>query len=186
MSKKVTSSSSSSTGSSSSSYTVKSTKISIKSSSSSYLDDFSRSHPSLKFDRSLALTSMDDEMAKIRSEMMHIMPLSRMGAADDLIRLDSKSISKYIDDIDKDKYRFNFDVSDCSHETIDVKAIGNKIEVHAKKTSKSGGVEKTEEYTRSYELPSASIDSNKLTSNFYKDGILSVELPVSALALLDI
>lgn len=127
------------------------------------------------------LTSkMDEEFDKVRKEFFHLSILEKAGSGKDLIKLDSKSIMEFIDDKDKDKVKFNFDVDEFESESISVKAVGNKVEVHAKKKSRKGDQEQAEEFSRSYELPTGvPLDAEKITSSFYKDGVLTVELPVA-------
>nr|UQK61709.1 small heat shock protein [Eunice torquata] len=123
---------------------------------------------------------MDEEMTKLRKEMC-LAPLERSGGEGQIVKLDNTSILDYLDKGDKNTYKFNFDVHDMKSESVTVKADGNKIEVHAKKTSKKGdGDEQVEEYSRTYELPGG-VDPGKVTSSFYKDGILTVALPVGEL-----
>ena len=74
--------------------------------------------------------------------------------------------------------RFNFDVREFQSESVVVKSDGNKVEVHAKKTVKQGDEEKTEEYQRTYEMPSE-VDVKALTTSLNKDAhTFTVELPV--------
>jgi len=65
-------------------------------------------------------------------------------------------------------------------ESISVKTVGNKIEVHAQKKSKRGDEERSEEFSRVYELPtSQEVDPAHVTSSIYQDGVLTIELPVA-------
>lgn len=123
---------------------------------------------------------MDAEMDRVKKEFFHLSSLERIGSSDQTIKLDSSSINKYIDDAHKDKLKFNFDVDEFESESLSVKTVGNKVEVHGKKKSIKGGEEKNEEFSRAYELPTQqAIDPSHVTSSFYKDGVLTVELPVS-------
>ena len=54
------------------------------------------------------------------------------------------------------------------------------LQVHASKKSKKGDEERSEEFSRVYELPtSKDVDPNKVTSSIYQDGVLTIELPVA-------
>jgi HSP20 family molecular chaperone IbpA len=50
--------------------------------------------------------------------------------------------------------------------------------VHATKKSKKGDEERSEEYSRVYELPN-DLDPSHVSSSIYKDGVLTIELPVT-------
>ena len=52
------------------------------------------------------------------------------------------------------------------------------LQIHAKKKSKKGDEERSEEFSRVYELPNE-LDPSHVTSSIYKDGVLTIELPVS-------
>jgi HSP20 family molecular chaperone IbpA len=152
--------------------------VSIRSSNKTFLES-SGANYGLDVDKELKMleSHMDEEMARLRKEM-HLAPLERSGGEGQIIKLDNKSILDYIDKGDKNMFKFNFDVHDMKSESVTVKATGNKIEVHAKKTSKKGDEdEQVEEYSRTYELPGG-VDPAKVTSSVYKDGVLTVALPV--------
>jgi HSP20 family molecular chaperone IbpA len=118
---------------------------------------------------------MDEQMARMRQEMRMLLPASAGGGQ--LIRLDEKQMEQYFDDSHK-RIKFDVDVQEFANETVVVKSDGNKIEVHAKKFVKKGDDEQTEEYSRTYELPSG-VDTKMVTSSLQKDGnLLTIELPV--------
>jgi len=53
-------------------------------------------------------------------------------------------------------------------------------QVHAMKKSKKGDEERSEEFSRVYEMPTENdVDPSKVTSSIYKDGVLTIELPVA-------
>nr|UQK61713.1 small heat shock protein [Flabelliderma ockeri] len=118
----------------------------------------------------------------IRQEVMNLLPLERPGSSQEIVKLDDKSITQYVDDSSGDnRVRFNFDVNEFEAETVCVKAVGNTIEVKAKRKSIKGDEEKSEEYSRTYEMPTKQeIQPATVTSSFYKDGVLTVELPADA------
>ena len=128
---------------------------------------------------------MDQTVEKARAEMFSLCKLERVGGgSSDLVKLDNKSITDFIQKGDDDHLKFNFDVNEFESESISVKADGNKIEVHGVKKTKKGDDETNEEFNRTYELPSDdAIDSSSVKSSFYKDGILTVELPFDAKAI---
>jgi len=187
-----------------SSSTSKTSSINVKSSGKSYSDylagdrgiDVSKEMDRLKL-------CLSDEMTNIHRDMFRLMPttpppLSICGSgglisssldtssgvtASDLdaalVRLDAESLRSCIDKTHGDRVKLNFDVTEYESESIHVKAVGNKIEVHAQKKSKKGDEERNEEFSRVYELPTTSIDPNNVTSSIFQDGVLTIELPVS-------
>jgi HSP20 family molecular chaperone IbpA len=50
--------------------------------------------------------------------------------------------------------------------------------VHATKKSKKGDEERSEEYSRVYELPNE-VDPSHVSSSIFKDGVLTIELPTA-------
>lgn len=188
-----------------SSATSKTSSISVKSSGKSYQDhlagdmgiDMSKEMDRLKL-------CFQDEMTNIHRDMFRLMPTtppalaicgsgglltsslqsssSNVGSSDldaALVRLDADSLRSCIDRTHGDRVKLNFDVTEYESESIHVKAVGNKIEVHAQKKSKKGDEERNEEFSRVYELPTTSIDPNNVTSSIFQDGVLTIELPVS-------
>jgi len=187
-SSKVVSSSSTSTSS-------KSSNVSIKSSGQSYKDrmagdfglDISKEMDRLKL-------KMNEEFSTVHRDMFSLKPSSPQpidapagglalggGIIDEsLVRLDADSIRSCIDKNHGDRLKLNFDVNEYESESISVKTVGNKIEVHAQKKSKKGDEERSEEFSRVYELPTANdVDPTKVMSSIYQDGVLTIELPVS-------
>ena len=127
----------------------------------------------------MGMSDSTGDFATARRDLLHLMPLTKFDSADELVKLDAKSIDQYFDTADKNLLKFNMDVDEFESESINVKVVGNKIEVHAQKKSKKGDQHKSEEYSRTYELPTSKpLDPEKLTSSFYKDGVLTIELPI--------
>ena len=158
-----------------------SSSVSIRSGNASFIEQRGQDL-GIDIDKKMAemAAKMDAEFDSVRKEFLHLSALEKVGSGADVIKLNEKSIQEYIDDKNRDKLKFNFDVDQFESKSISVKAVGNKVEVHAQKKIKSGDEEKTEEFSRSFELPSdAPLDPEKITSSFYKDGVLTVELPVS-------
>jgi len=97
-----------------------------------------------------------------------------------LVRLDADSLRSCIDKAHGDRVKLNFDINEYESESITVKTVGNKIEVNAQKKSIKGGEERSESFSRVYELPTSSdVDPSHVTSSIFQDGVLTVELPVS-------
>jgi len=140
---------------------------------------------------------MGEEMSNIHRDMFRLLPttppcstsqpsLSAGGPIDPaelsaaLVRLDADSLRSCIDKAHGDRVKLNFDVTEYESESISVKTVGNKIEVHAQKKSVKGDEERSESFSRVYELPTSSdVDPSHVTSSIFEDGVLTVELPVS-------
>lgn len=128
--------------------------------------------------------SMDEAVKKAREEMFSLTKLESGGK--DIVKLDNNSIMSFVDKADSDRLKFNFDVDEFESESIVVNAVGNQIEVHGKKKVRKGEDETSEEFSRTYEMPSQqAIDAGSVTTSFFKDGILTVELPFDAKAIED-
>lgn len=128
--------------------------------------------------------SMDEAVKKAREEFS--LTKLTIGTGTDIVRLDSNSVMNFVDKADNDKLKFNFDVDEFESESISVKAVGNQIEVHGKKKVRKGEDETNEEFSRTYEMPSQqAIDAGSVKTSFFKDGILTVELPFDAKAIED-
>lgn len=171
---------------STSSVTTSSSKnIAIKSSDDKFSDVFSRDFGvDVRKEMEKMQLNMDDAVQKARSEMFSLMKLEKAGTGTDLVKLDNTSVLNFLDKSHNDRLKFNFDVDEFESETISVKANGNQIEVHGVKKSRKGEDETSEEFSRTYEMPTQdALDPAKVTSSFYKDGILTVELPFSAKAV---
>ena len=123
---------------------------------------------------------MQAEMDQLKAEACCLLPLAKPGSNNSIVKLSDANLMDFLDKSQDDKFKFNFDIQDYSAESVTVKAIGNKIEVHAQKQSKKGGEEASEEFSTTYELPSA-VDPSKVSSSMFKDGVLTVELPKDAL-----
>lgn len=148
--------------------------VSIRSANEAYADHYAKE---LGFDIESKMQEMrlkmDSEMAKIKADFFHLMPI----AGNETVKVSQDQLQALKGD--NEKVKFNFDVDEFESESIHVKAVGNKVEVNAKKKSKKGDQEHSEEFSRTYELPTnQDIDPAKVTSSFYKDGVLTVELPM--------
>ena len=140
----------------------------------------------IKTDMDKMKITMDEAVKKAREEMFSLTKLEKIGTGTDIVKLDNKSIMNFVDTSDNDRLKFNFDVDEYESESISVKAVGNQIEVHGKKKVKKGDDETSEEFSRTYEMPTKeAIDSGNVTTSFFKDGILTVELPFDTKAVED-
>nr|UQK61717.1 small heat shock protein [Magelona pitelkai] len=118
---------------------------------------------------------MDERVNKVRAKMFHLVPskdqtsLQRLGweDLDNLVGRDNK-------------LKLNFDVDDFNEESMRVECVNNQITVHGRKKAKYheklGDIETDEEWTKTYELP-AQVDPKSVTSSFFKDGVMTVEMP---------
>lgn len=130
--------------------------------------------------------TMDEAVKKAREEMFSLTKLEKTSSGTDVVKLDNSSIMNFVDKADNDRLKFNFDVDEFESESISVKAVGNQIEVHGKKKVRKGEDETNEEFSRTYEMPSQdAIDSESVKTSFFKDGVLTIELPFDAKAIQD-
>ena len=65
--------------------------------------------------------------------------------------------------------------------TIDsVTPLSACVQVHAMKKSRKGDEERSEEFSRVYEMPTTQdVNPTNVTSSIYQDGVLTIELPVA-------
>nr|UQK61680.1 small heat shock protein [Ailoscolex lacteospumosus] len=123
---------------------------------------------------------MSEEMSNIHKDIFQLMPISSPDIEKSVVRLDSEALKSCIDKAHGDRLKLHFDVNEFESESINIKTVGNKIEVHAKKKSVKGDEERSEEFSRVYELPTQNaVDAGNVTSSIYKDGVLTIELPVA-------
>ena len=84
--------------------------------------------------------------------------------------------------MDKDKFSVMLDVKHFSPEELNVKVVGDYIEVHAKheeRQDEHGYISR--EFHRRYMIPKG-VDPSKITSALSPDGVLSITAPTTALA----
>jgi len=199
---KITKSSSSSTGGSSSSTTTTTTTessstgadgqttrtmntVTTKSSSNNFADGLAdRFAVTGNIDTNELQRIVQEEMAKMKTQTLQLMPSSPAApntGDGSVVQLDQKSIMDYVDKSNNNMLAFNFDMNNYASETINVKTVGNKVEVNACRTTKSSdGSQTKEEFSRSYEMPTSGVlDADKVTSGLYNDGVLTIQLPLS-------
>lgn len=88
---------------------------------------------------------LGDEMANIHRDIFRLMPASPEvqpveaieggttgGLNQFLVKMDSDAIKSCIDKAHDDKVKLNFDVNEFDSETINIRTVGNKIEVKKK------------------------------------------------------
>jgi len=79
------------------------------------------------------------------------------------------------------KLKLRFDVSQYTPEEIVVKTVDNKLMVHAKHEEKSETKSVYREYNREFLLPKGT-DPEMIRSSLSKDGVLTIEAPLPAIA----
>ncbi|XP_068238397.1 protein lethal(2)essential for life-like [Palaemon carinicauda] len=77
--------------------------------------------------------------------------------------------------------KLRFDVSQYKPEEIVVKTVDNKLLVHAKHEEKSDSRSVYREYNREFLLPKGT-NPELIKSSLSKDGVLTVEAPLPAIA----
>lgn len=124
---------------------------------------------------------MSEQMSKMHSDLFSLKAIESGSAPESsIVHLDRSSIMDYVDQGNKDNLRLNFDMSNYASESVNVKTVGNKIEVHAQRKTKTADGETCEEFSRTYEMPTSNdISPDKVTSSLFKEGVLTVQLPVS-------
>ncbi|XP_037071309.1 heat shock protein 30D-like isoform X2 [Pollicipes pollicipes] len=107
--------------------------------------------------------------------------LAMRSAADPKNWIESLNSPLVQDDGDKKHLKLRFDVSQYKPEEIVVKTVDNKLLVHAKHEEKSDCRSVYREYNREFLLPQGS-NPEMIKSSLSKDGVLTVEAPLPALA----
>jgi HSP20 family molecular chaperone IbpA len=136
---------------------------------------------------------MEDEMNKFRSELMNresnffeTTSSSTTSNNNSLSRAQSNvsDINSPLiqEDGDNKVLKLRFDVSQYAPEEIVVKTVDNKLMVHAKHEEKTDTKSVYREYNREFLLPK-NVNPESIRSSLSKDGVLSVEAPLPALAL---
>jgi len=142
------------------------------------------------------MRKMEDEMTKFRSELLNreqsslfsrsstttssnTSALAAPSASSDwLTGLHSPLIQE---DGEEKKLKLRFDVSQYTPEEIVVKTVDNKLMVHAKHEEKTETKSVYREYNREFLLPKGT-DPEMIRSSLSKDGVLTIEAPLPALA----
>ncbi|KAL7031951.1 hypothetical protein ACKWTF_007179 [Chironomus riparius] len=85
------------------------------------------------------------------------------------------------DDGDNKVLKLRFDVSQYAPEEIVVKTVDNKLMVHAKHEEKTDTKSVYREYNREFLLPK-NVNPESIRSSLSKDGVLTVDAPLPAIA----
>lgn len=85
------------------------------------------------------------------------------------------------EDGEEKKLKLRYDVSQYTPEEIVVKTVDNKLMVHAKHEEKTETKSVYREYNREFLLPKGT-DPEMIRSSLSKDGVLTIEAPLPALA----
>jgi len=132
------------------------------------------------------MKKMEEEMSKFRNDLMNResnlfgqpMIASSPGSAGPLEGISSSLIQQ---DGDSKQLKLRFDVSQYTPEEIVVKTVDNKLLVHAKHEEKSDSRSVYREYNREFLLPKGT-NPEAIKSSLSKDGVLTVEAPLPAVA----
>lgn len=143
------------------------------------------------------MRKMEDEMTRFRSELLNREQSSLFSrsstssttsstsnsalaapASDWLSGLHSPLIQE---DGEEKKLKLRFDVAQYTPEEIVVKTVDNKLLVHAKHEEKSETKSVYREYNREFLLPKGT-NPELIRSSLSKDGVLTIEAPLPALA----
>ncbi|CRL04120.1 CLUMA_CG017232, isoform A [Clunio marinus] len=137
---------------------------------------------------------MEDEMNKFRSELMNresnfFETTSSSTAANNSLSRTPQQSSSVADinspliqeDGDNKVLKLRFDVSQYTPEEIVVKTVDNKLMVHAKHEEKTDTKSVYREYNREFLLPK-NVNPESIRSSLSKDGVLTVDAPLPAIA----
>lgn len=143
------------------------------------------------------MRKMEEEMTKFRSELMNresnffktttSSSNSISSSSNDALGaprntwLDNINSPLIQEDGDNKMLKLRFDVSQYKPEEIIVKTVDNKLLVHAKHEEKSDTKSVYREYNREFLLPKGT-NPESIKSSLSKDGVLTVEAPLPALA----
>lgn len=140
------------------------------------------------------MKKMEEEMSRFRNELMNResslfqrsmltssqqdQAASNQGSGSWLEGMNSPLIQQ---DGDCKQLKLRFDVSQYKPEEIVVKTVDNKLLVHAKHEEKSDSRSVYREYNREFLLPKGT-NPELIKSSLSKDGVLTVESPLPAIA----
>jgi len=142
------------------------------------------------------MRKMEDEMTKFRSELMNresnffktttsstsnTVSSSTGGDKGQNTWLDNINSPLIQEEGDNKMLKLRFDVSQYQPEEIVVKTVDNKLLVHAKHEEKTESKSVYREYNREFLLPKGT-NPECIKSSLSKDGVLTVEAPLPALA----
>uniref|UniRef100_A0A0B7ATA4 SHSP domain-containing protein n=1 Tax=Arion vulgaris TaxID=1028688 RepID=A0A0B7ATA4_9EUPU len=121
----------------------------------------------------------EDEFERMRHEFFTLKPAEKSTPGLTSMNLDTGMRSMFETDADGiQRFRVRFDVNEFKPEEIQVKVQDNKLIVNAKHEEKSAQTSVSREYSRQVDIP-GSVDQEKMQCVLSKDGILSVEAPLT-------
>lgn len=122
----------------------------------------------------------ESEVERMRHDFFRLKPVEERRASSENL-LETMELDRIFRDDVKEGKRFQvgFDVSQFSPEEISVRTQDGKIVVQAKHEETGVGKNVSREFSRTVDVPSH-VDPEKLSCTLSKDGILSLEAPVSA------
>ncbi|GFO35004.1 major egg antigen [Plakobranchus ocellatus] len=123
----------------------------------------------------------EDEFDRMRQEFFTLKPSEKPAPSQPLTSLNLETGMQSMFETDSDgvqRYRVRFDVSEFQPEEIQVKVQENKLIVNAKHEEKSAQTSVSREYSRQVDIPST-VDQETMQCVLSKDGVLTVEAPVS-------
>nr|AEE63296.1 unknown [Dendroctonus ponderosae] len=148
------------------------------------------------------MRKMEEEMSKFRSELMNresnnffrsstsTTTQSSHNSGLDVAQRPNNDVRTWYDDLNSPLIqedgnnkclKLRFDVSQYAPEEIVVKTVDNKLLVHAKHEEKTESKSVYREYNREFLLPKGTNPEN-IKSSLSKDGVLTVEAPLPAIA----
>lgn len=141
------------------------------------------------------MKKMEEEMARFRSELLNressaLMQRSTTQSMTSTGSDNKGEVRTWLDGLnsplienegDDKQLKLRFDVSQYAPEEILVKTVDNKLLVHAKHEEKSENRSVYREYNREFLLPKGT-NPEAIKSSLSKDGVLTVEAPLPALA----
>ncbi|XP_066998784.1 protein lethal(2)essential for life isoform X3 [Anabrus simplex] len=141
------------------------------------------------------MRKMEDEMARFRSELMNresnffkSTTSTTTSSAHDANRggevrgwLEGLNSPLIQEDGEKKLLKLRYDLSQYKPEEIVVKTVDNKLFIHAKHEEKTDSKSVYREYNREFMLPSGT-NPEAIRSSLSKDGVLTVEAPLPAIA----
>merc|ERR1712071_417753 len=149
------------------------------------------------------MRKMEDEMTKFRSELLNREQSSSVFSKSSTTTSSSTSTSNSSnaltppsassdwltglhspliqEDGEEKKFKLRFDVSQYTPEEIVVKTVDSKLLVHAKHEEKTDTKSVYREYNREFLLPKGT-NPEMIRSSLSKDGVLTIEAPLPALA----
>jgi HSP20 family molecular chaperone IbpA len=146
------------------------------------------------------MRKMEDEMTRFRSELLNREQSSLFSKSSTTTTSSSSSSNSALapptassdwltglhspliqEDGEEKKLKLRFDVAQYTPEEIVVKTVDNKLLVHAKHEEKTDTKSVYREYNREFLLPKGT-NPEMIRSSLSKDGVLTIEAPLPALA----